>query len=73
MEGSIKAESGIVSDVRGWWNTGMKAENSGIVRMRLAQTKGKKFKVGSNVGSPEYRVDTTDGITFCHKVHSRVS
>ena len=39
-------------------DTGMKAENSGIVGMRLAQTKGKKFEVGLNTGSPKYRVDT---------------
>ena len=72
MEGSIEAESGIVSDVRGWRNTGMKAENSGIVRMRLAWTKGKKFEVGSNAGSPEYWVDTTDSMVVatsgeCHR------
>ena len=44
MEGSIKAESGIVSSVRGWRNTGMMAENSGIVGMQLAQAKGKNLR-----------------------------
>ena len=44
MEGSIEAESRIVSDARGWRNTGMKAENSGIMRMRLVRTKGKNLR-----------------------------
>ena len=59
MEGSIEAESGIVSGAGRWRNAGMKAEDSGIVGMRLARTKGKKFEVGSSASSPEYRVDTT--------------
>ena len=44
MEGLIKAESGIVSDVGRWRNTRMKAENSGIMRMQLARMKGKNLR-----------------------------
>ena len=44
MEGSIEAESGIVSGAGRCRNAGMKAEDSGIVRMRLARTKGKKLR-----------------------------
>ena len=44
MEESIEAESGIVSGAGGWQNARMKAEDSGIVRMRLARTKGKNLR-----------------------------
>ena len=44
MEESIEAESGIVSDAGRWRNAGMKADNSGIVRMQLAWTKGKNLR-----------------------------
>ena len=44
MEGSIEAESGIVSGAGRWRNAGMRVENSGIVRMRLAWTKGKNLR-----------------------------
>ena len=44
MEGLIEAESGIVSDARRWWNTGMEVEYSRIVRMRLVWTKGKNSR-----------------------------
>ena len=56
MEGSIEAESGIVSDVRRWRNTRMEVENSKIMRMQLVQTKGKnsrcaQTRVLQNIGS----------------------
>ena len=44
IEGLIEVESGIISDARGWRNTGMEAENSGFVRMRLVWTKGKNLR-----------------------------